>query len=317
VLTTTLDLQRWHRALVSDAVLAAEQRAKLFRPVAGDYGYGWYVLKTDRGTRWIEHGGTTGNGFDCKMTMFPDEGVTMVVLGNVGGLIVPFVNLNLGKLVAGQKVEWPPEVRAVEASRLSAIEGDYEAAGGARFAIEAGEASIVLAAESPASFALLAPPLSSRNKDVLERSEKIARELEKDRFDALHAAELKERPLFFFDDWWIRLREKHGPLRGVTVLGGTESPTSRAPTVLLDVRFENGREILRLVWSGGHLTGTVIGPPYPSRLRLAACSGERFLCFDLKSSRVVAELTAPSKDAGGGLVLAANGKNVPLRSAKR
>ena len=43
----------------------------------------------------------------------------------------------------------------------------------------------MVAAESPASFAFLAPPLSSRNKDVLERSEKIARELEKDRFGAL------------------------------------------------------------------------------------------------------------------------------------
>ena len=38
----------------------------------------------------------------------------------------------------------------------------------------------MLAAENPAAFALLAPPLSSRNKGVLERSEKIARELQED-----------------------------------------------------------------------------------------------------------------------------------------
>src|SRR5262245_9750264 len=318
VLTTTLDLQRWHRVLVSDAVLSAEERAKLFKPVASDYAYGWYVTKTKHGTKWIEHGGTTSNGFDCKMTMFPDAGVTMVVLGNVGGLIVPYVNLNLGKLVLGEEeVEWPPEVHAVEEGRLRELAGDYEAAGGARFTVEAGDGAVVLAAENPEAFALLAPPLSSRNKDVLDRSEKITRELEKNRFTLLHAAEKKEQPLFFFDDWWKRLPEEHGPLRGVTLLGGTESPVSGAATVVLDLRFENGRELLRLIWSGGNLTGTMIGPPYPSRLRLAACSDERFLCFDLKASRVIAELTAPEKDAGAGLVLAASGKNVSLRRAKR
>jgi hypothetical protein len=317
VLTTTLDLQRWHRALVSDAVLAAEERANVFRPVAGDYAYGWYVTKTKRGTKWIEHGGTTDNGFDCKMTMFADEGVTMVVLGNVGGLIVPFVNLNLGKLVFGEEVEWPPEVRAVGEGSLGEIAGDYEAAGVARFAIEAEDGALVLAAESAASFALLAPPLSSGNAGVLPRSEKIARELAKDRFTALHAAEQKEQPLFYFDDWWKGLREKRGPLRDVTLLGGTEDPFSGAAAVLLDLRFENGRGILRLIWSGDHLTSTMIGPPYPSRLRLAPCSGERFVCFDLKASRVVAELQASKKDPGGGLVLAVAGKNVDLRRAKR
>ena len=317
VLTTTLDLQRWRRALHSDAVLAAEQRAKLFKPVAGDYGYGWYVTRTSRGTKWIEHGGTTNNGFDCKMTMFPDEGVMMVVLGNVGSLIVPYVNLNLGKLVFGEKVEWPPEVGPVDASRLLALAGDYEATGEARFALEAGNGALVLAAEEPEAFALLAPPLSSRNKDVLERSRKIAAELAKDRFDALHAAERKEHPLFFFDNWWKRLRDQHGPLRSVTLLGGSESPPS-GPMALLDVRFEKGREILRLLWSGDNtLTGTMIGPPYPSRLRLAACSAERFVCFDLKASRVVAELKAAGKDAASGLVLDVAGTSVPLRRAKR
>jgi hypothetical protein len=52
-------------------------------------------------------------------------------------------------------------------------------------------------------------------------------------------------------------------------------------------------------------------------LRLAACSAERFGCFDLKASRVVAELKAAGKDAASGLVLDVAGTSVPLRRAKR
>lgn len=313
VLTTTLDLRRWHDALESDAVLNAAARAKLFKPVAESYGYGWYVLKSPRGTTWIEHGGTTGNGFDCKMTMFPDENVLMVVLGNVGGMIVPFVNLNLGKLVFGEKVEWPPEVREVDAKRLEELAGEYEGSNGARFAIEAVDGGLVLGAESPAALALLVPPVSDRGKKLLERSEKIAGELKKDRFAALHAAERKEHPLFFFDAWWKRQVESHGALKDLTVLGATEDKRQGNVTALIDLRYERGREILRLIWTGQELTGTMMGPPYPSRLRLAACSDERFVCFDLKGSRSIAEL----KIAAGKVELVTGGKSSLLRRAKR
>jgi len=313
VLTTTLDLQKWYAVLTSDSVLDADAREKLFRPVAGNYGFGWYVLKSPRGTPWIEHGGTTGNGFDCKMTMYPDEHVLMVVLGNVGGLIVPFVDLNVGKLVFGEKIEWPPEVREVDASRLSDLAGEYEAPGGARFALEAADGALVLDAESPAALALLAPPGSDRSRKALDRTEKIVAELKKDRFDALHAAERKEHPLKFFDGWWKSLGERQGPRKSLTVLGAIDDPREGTVTPLVDLRFEHGREILRLVWSEETLTSTLIGPPYPSRMRLAACSGDRFVCFDLKSSRTVAELCLRGTPASHGLTFVAAGKSVALR----
>jgi hypothetical protein len=105
-------------------------------------------------------------------------------------------------------------------------------------------------------------------------------------------------------------------VRDVTLLGASELPPFRAATALLDVRYENGREILRLGWSGDHLTSTMIGPPYPSRLRLAACADGRYVGFDLRASRVVAELKA-GQDPASDLVLAVGGKSVALRRAKR
>ncbi len=315
VLTTILDLERWHRAIGSDSILRAAAREKLFRPFKDNYACGWYVQKTQRGARWIEHGGSTENGFECKMTMFPDEEVLLVVLGNVGGLIVPWVNLNLGKLALGETVEWPPEVHAVDEARLQALAGAYEAPGGARFAIEAHDGALVLSAENAAALSRIAPPLSDRSKDLLSKTEKIAAELRKDRFGLLHAAEWKKHPLFFFDNWWKELAKERGDLREIVVLGGVEDPALGAVSTLLDLRFEHGREILKLAWSDGEITGTTIGPPYLSRVRLVATADERFVCFDLKASHAIAELSANTKAREDPLplTLVAREKTVTLR----
>ncbi len=318
VLTTVLDLQRWQRALTGDAILAEPARQKLFRPYRDDYACGWYILRTEKGSRWIEHGGSTDNGFDCKMGMFPDQHLVVVVLGNVGDGTVPWVNLNLGKLARGEEVAAPPRAHVLSPSELDAYVGTFTAADGARFTIESDDCGLVVSADDAAALAFVATDSGADAKRLLETSEKIASELRKGRYAALHAAEAPGRPLDYFDAWWNRLTGTHGPVSAATVLG-TLTDREAGTATLIDVRFERGREILRLLWGDGRITGTRIGPPYASRHPLVPLSATRFARFDLKTSRVLLELTTVEalKEPARLLVLAAEGKKLTLRRAPR
>jgi CubicO group peptidase (beta-lactamase class C family) len=65
ILSTVGDMHRWHRALLTDTVLDAKAKAKMYTPFADEgggthYGYGWSIEKTPYG-RLVTHNG--GNPF--------------------------------------------------------------------------------------------------------------------------------------------------------------------------------------------------------------------------------------------------------------
>src|SRR5512145_475756 len=67
ILSTTLDMFRWHQALSGDAILSAEAKKKLYTPVMQTYAYGWDIVPTPFG-KMICHGGgnTLGVGADFR-----------------------------------------------------------------------------------------------------------------------------------------------------------------------------------------------------------------------------------------------------------
>jgi CubicO group peptidase (beta-lactamase class C family) len=65
ILSTTEDLYKWHKALMTDLILSKEAKQKLYHPTlrtdeTGNsyYAYGWNILKTNRNTTQVEHSGT-------------------------------------------------------------------------------------------------------------------------------------------------------------------------------------------------------------------------------------------------------------------
>lgn len=83
-LSTVTDFARWDTALYTDLPLAAETREQLWTPsgAAKSYGLGWFVDDVN-GHRHVHHGGGLP-GFVAEFHRFPDDGISVVVMANIG-----------------------------------------------------------------------------------------------------------------------------------------------------------------------------------------------------------------------------------------
>jgi len=88
ILSTVGDLHRWHLALEDDKVLSREAKAAFITPHiketwpnSSQYGYGWVVEKTRRGTKLIQHNGGNGICF-ADFRRFVDEGAVLILATN-------------------------------------------------------------------------------------------------------------------------------------------------------------------------------------------------------------------------------------------
>ncbi len=79
--STTHDLLRWDQALYTDELLPPELRDLMWQPRQGKYGYGWLV-GSRAGHRVISHPGLM-DGFASVIARYPDERLTVIVLGNM------------------------------------------------------------------------------------------------------------------------------------------------------------------------------------------------------------------------------------------
>jgi CubicO group peptidase (beta-lactamase class C family) len=88
VLSTTEDMYKWHRALLTDSILSKEAKEKYyhpqFRPGENEnsyYAYGWAIRKTPRNTILAWHSGTN-RVFCSDFYRYIDEGVAILFLSN-------------------------------------------------------------------------------------------------------------------------------------------------------------------------------------------------------------------------------------------
>ena len=102
VLSTVKDLVTWDTALASGKVLKRDSLDVMWTPVRLNsgafypYGFGW-VVDERRGHRNIYHTGITGT----ELSRFPDDGLTVVVLTNLGATISPSSRVNSWALTYG------------------------------------------------------------------------------------------------------------------------------------------------------------------------------------------------------------------------
>jgi D-alanyl-D-alanine carboxypeptidase len=88
VYSTVQDLAKWENALAAGRVVKASSLEQMWTPVQTStgsthpYGFGWEV-KEQRGHRLITHAGITGTEY----ARFPDDGLTVIVLTNLGNRI--------------------------------------------------------------------------------------------------------------------------------------------------------------------------------------------------------------------------------------
>jgi len=123
--STTEDLLRWERGLFGGKVLSAASLQKMTTPFKQDYAFGLGVHIT-AGHKVIDHGGGI-EGFNTHLAYYPDDQLTVVVLGNLNGPASDIAG-KLGAVALGQPVQLPSERKEITVPRkvLEKYVGTYE-----------------------------------------------------------------------------------------------------------------------------------------------------------------------------------------------
>ena len=124
--STTEDLLKWQIGLYGGKLLSAASLQKMTTPFKNDYAFGLQV-GTANGRKVIDHGGGI-EGFNTELAYYPDDKLTVVVLGNLNGAAPGAIALYLGAVALGRTVTLPGERKeiAIDPSVLSRCVGEYE-----------------------------------------------------------------------------------------------------------------------------------------------------------------------------------------------
>jgi hypothetical protein len=124
--STTEDLLKWEQGLFGGKLLTAASLARMTTPYKDDYACGLFVQTKD-GRKVIQHGGGI-EGFNTQLTYYPDDKLTVVVLGNVNGSAPEEIAAKLAAIAHGEAVTLPAERKEItlDPKLLAQYVGTYE-----------------------------------------------------------------------------------------------------------------------------------------------------------------------------------------------
>ena len=129
VISSLIDVWKWHRALRAGTLIKPEAAQRMFTAHVksddgGGYGYGWFTKHTDRGDSLVYHGGDNP-GYHTELRWYVNRDLTIIVLTNLElydesgsglGLHKRIIASALEKIDRGEKVPLPPGPTATGAS---------------------------------------------------------------------------------------------------------------------------------------------------------------------------------------------------------
>jgi CubicO group peptidase (beta-lactamase class C family) len=126
---TVEDLLAWSVALLSGKVMTESSLKTMFAPIPasrGTYGLGWY-LRGHLGRRRVYHGGYIF-GFRGDLSLYPDDGATIIVLSNVDQAKTRRMAEDLAAILFGLPREAPRrrETKAADPDLYVSLEGEYD-----------------------------------------------------------------------------------------------------------------------------------------------------------------------------------------------
>ena len=122
--STTEDLLRWEQGLFGDKLLKTESLKKMITPFKSDYALGLFV-RSENGHKVIEHGGTIA-GFRAAFYHYPEDQLTVIVLGNLLSEASSIIAKKLGAAALGEKVTLPGDCKKVDPTVLDKYVGRYQ-----------------------------------------------------------------------------------------------------------------------------------------------------------------------------------------------
>jgi CubicO group peptidase (beta-lactamase class C family) len=129
--STTEDLLRWEQGLFGGKVLSAASLQKMTTPFKNDYAFGLQVHNV-KGQKVIDHGGGI-EGFNTLLAYYPQDKLTIAVLGNLNGNAPEQIASALAAVAPGESVTLQSERKEItlDPKVLALKVGAYEIAPGA------------------------------------------------------------------------------------------------------------------------------------------------------------------------------------------
>jgi CubicO group peptidase (beta-lactamase class C family) len=109
--STTEDLLKWEQGLFGGKLLKPSSLEKMTTPFKQDYAFG-LIVHTANGHKVIEHGGGI-EGFNTHLAYYPDDKLTVVVLGNVNGSAPGEIAGKLAALSRGEAIKLTNERKEI------------------------------------------------------------------------------------------------------------------------------------------------------------------------------------------------------------
>ena len=299
ILSTSGDMFKWHQALLGETILSPVAKKKMFTPYLSEYGYGWDVLKTPRGTV-IQHNGGSDLGNNAEIRRYMDAGIVTILLCNQfynGRPLIDAVRNQIEKLAFGEDVPLPPAVQTPNSATLKGLEGTYTLpTGGSLIATVDGNVLRVRASGQDAVLALVFPEGVDLNYlDQLNRtSVQVMEAAVKGDFGPLSEvlAEKERRQDTVREFVKTRISEaktRTGELQKVEVFQTLPSAIQEhAFETQVILRGERGNLVFRLVWRDGKNVG--IGPldiVTPVSYSFLPVSDTEFAGYDLVTAKQV------------------------------
>lgn len=124
--STVEDLYLWDQALYTEKLISKKSLEMMFTPFKKQYGYGWFIDEQFKRLR-ISHGGRI-EGYMNSIERFPQEKLTVIVMGNRDTVAAGRVSRNLAAIAFGMALSSSPVRQAikVDTSVYDAYLGQYE-----------------------------------------------------------------------------------------------------------------------------------------------------------------------------------------------
>jgi len=130
VSSTVNDLLRFVEALQNGKLLKQGTIAEMWTPQIEHSGYAWHV-NTVGGRKTVSHGGDI-EGFASELVYYPDQGVFIVSLSNVGRIQPAQLVTDLAAITFSERYSLPQERRFIQlsAKEMKALVGTYRLSSG-------------------------------------------------------------------------------------------------------------------------------------------------------------------------------------------
>ncbi|HEX5705875.1 MAG TPA: serine hydrolase domain-containing protein [Pyrinomonadaceae bacterium] len=288
VVSTVGDLYKWHVALNGNLILSPAAKQKMFTPRLNNYGYGWFIQKTPRGTTLIQHGGDYF-GFGSQFSWFQDENVLMINLANrsnqlfgtrhVADRLVPQMIFGAKEfhMYEGDSFELPPASAPLNPDLAKRFVGTYQLSTGGKLIIRVEKGKLEIGASGQDAVNALADTSDAefqRRARLSERAKIMIEGLARGDSNAI-PTEWKRpgAPVGAYSTAILNIFKEKGALRFLKVEGTEPGAYPRGllnTVVRLDC--EKGSEEFQFNWVNDRIIGLSQAPSLLARTPLRASS---------------------------------------------